>query len=123
MKFKSLVLVASSFLIVGCGSGDSIANIFDDAPKATTGIIQINNTTSTNVYQLYFKDEHNSDWGYDMLASDTYIIHNTRVDFTTLLCDKTIDVRATGASGSPIWEIPDVYVECGKTQVVTLTVN
>ncbi|MEA2027805.1 MAG: hypothetical protein U9N49_02365 [Campylobacterota bacterium] len=121
MKFKSLVFVASSFLMVGCGSSGGLDDIFDDG--ATTATIQINNTTTTDVYQLYFKDEHSSDWGYDMISSDQYINGNSRVNFTTTLCDRTIDVKATGMFGAPQWIIPDVYIECGDTKTVTLTVN
>jgi hypothetical protein len=122
MLVKNSLLIASSVLIIiGCSGGDSIVK--SNSNNFTTATVQINNTTSLKVFQLYFKDEYSNDWGYDMISSDNFIKANSRVDFTTSLCDKTIDVKATGLLGSPIWMIPDVYVECGKTGVVTLTVN
>ncbi|MBN2825689.1 MAG: hypothetical protein JXQ76_10210 [Campylobacterales bacterium] len=125
MKIKNFIVVASSLLIVGCGSGGGGLNdIFDDGGSSnfTTATVQINNTTTRDVYELYFKDAHSSDWGYDMLSSDQYISGNTRVNFSTSLCDRNIDVQAVSFFGDT-WLIPDVYIECGDTKTVTLTVN
>lgn len=121
MLVKNLVLMVSSIFMIGCSGGDS--TVENNSNNFTTGIVQINNTTSLKVFQLYLKDEYSSDWGYDMISSDKFIKANARADFTTSLCDRTIDVKATGLLGSPIWMIPDVYVECGKIAIVTLTVN
>lgn len=121
MKIKNFIVIVSSLLMVGCGSGGGLDDIFDDG--ATTATIQINNTSTIDVYQLYFKDEYSNDWGYDMISSDQYINGNSRVNFTTTLCDRTIDVKATGMLGSPVWLIPDVYIGCGDTKTVTLIVN
>ncbi len=122
MLVKNLVLIVSSVFIIGCsGGGDSTQE--NNSNNFTTGIVQINNTTSRDVLELYFKDEYSSNWGYDMLSSDKYIPEYSKVNFNTSLCDKNIDVKAVGWTNSSTWIIPDVYVECGKTAVVTLTVN
>lgn len=122
MKIKSLIVITSSLFMFGCGGGEGGLNdIFDDG--ATTATVRINNTTTIDVYQLYFKDVASSSWGNDMITSDQYIKNNSKVDFVTTLCDRMIDVNAKGILGSSEWLIPDVYVECGETVTVTLTAN
>jgi len=108
---QTALLTLSSALLLSCGGGGSdggLNDIFDDG--ATTATVQINNTTTRDVYELYFRDVHSSNWGNDMLSSDLYIPGNTRVNFTTTLCDRMIDVKAVNFLGDMEWLIPDVYI-------------
>jgi hypothetical protein len=97
----------SILFFTGCG-GESTST------PSITAIVQIDNTTEFDLYQLYIKPSDVSDWGIDLLPDDKYIPSKTKVDFETSNCDSLIDIKVTGLLGSPISIIEQVELPCGS---------
>ena len=105
-KIAFLSLVTSTLFLASCGSTST---------PSVTAIVQINNTTTTDLYQLYIKNSDTSSWGNDLLTSDTYIRGRSKVNFETSKCNRLIDVKVTGHYGSPIYISEQNQLNCGKT--------
>ena len=111
-KMTTLGLVASTLFFAACAPST-------DTPDSTA-IVQINNTTATDMYQLYIKSSDSSSWGDDLLPGTTYIKGGTKVNFETSKCDRLIDIKVTGALGSPVSIVEQVQLDCGSTFVYKL---
>ena len=108
-------IATSALLFTGCGGGSSIGG--STSTPAVTAVVQIDNKTTTDMYQLYIKSSSVSSWGDDLLTGSTFIKGLTKVDFETHICNKLIDIKVTGSFGSPVSIVEQVQLDCGKTFV------
>ena len=106
-------LVMSALILTACNIPST------DTPSATA-VVQIDNRTTYKLYQLYIKYSDSSSWGNDLLASDTYIPGQTKVDFETSKCNKLIDVKVTGLLGSPVFITEQKQLKCGSKFIYKL---
>ena len=89
--------------------------------SSNSATMKIANQTEHKVFQLYVKNTGDTSWGSDMLPGDKYIDARTMVPFETMLCDKRIDIKATGFLGDPVWLFEDVKLTCGLAKKITLS--
>ncbi len=94
--------------------------VSDDIIETSNATVQIFNNTESKIWQLYIKDSENSDWGDDRLPNDLIINEGIRVDFSTIECDKYIDIKATTWLGIDVWEKESIYLECDTKYTFTL---
>ena len=106
-KTTIMSLLMSALILTAC-------NIPSTNTPSTTAIVQIDNRTTYKFYQLYIKYSDSSSWGDDLLASDTYIPGQTKVDFETSKCNKLIDIKVTGLLGSPVSIVEQKQLKCGS---------
>jgi len=85
-KLTIATIFASSLLFTGCGGGST-------STPSITAIVQIDNTTTYDVNELYIKKSSSASWGRDLIASGKVIRANSKVNFETALCDTLIDIK------------------------------
>lgn len=107
-KTTFLGLVISTLFFSACGDEST-------STPSVTAIVQVDNKTTTNMYQLYIKNSDTSSWGRDLLASSTYIQGQTKVNFETSKCDRLVDIKVAGFLGSPLYIGEQMQVNCGST--------
>ena len=72
------------------------------------------------IYQLYVKESGSSDWGSDLIEGLDYSISSKSSKSVKIyICDTTVDIKATGLYGSPIWTTSQ-YISCDTTQNITV---
>lgn len=86
----------------------------EPSPVYTTANITIVNNTDHSISQLYIKDENSDEWGNDLVTGLDNIGEGEDKVFTTLECDKDIDIKSASIFGSKEMKIFSEYVECGK---------
>jgi len=106
-KTTILGLTLSTLFFTACNVGST-------STPSITAIVEIDNTTTTKITQLYIKNSSSSSWGNDLLTGDSYIPGQRKVDFETYKCDRLIDIKVTGLLGSPVAIIEQVQLDCGS---------
>lgn len=102
-----------SILFTGCGGGST-------STPSITGIVQIDNTTTYDVNELYIKRSSSSSWGSDLIATGKVIGANSKVNFETALCDTLIDIKVEYALSFDYAIMEQVKFDCGDIYILKL---
>jgi len=86
-KLTITTMITGMFFFTGCGG---LEDLIKDKYTAT---VQIDNTTTYDVNELYIKKSSSSAWGRDLIAPGKVVKANSKVNFETLLCDTLIDIK------------------------------
>ena len=115
IKELSLIVIAvSALFFTGCGGGGSTST------PAVTAIVQIDNTTTFDVNELYIKKSESSSWGSNLVAFGEVIKSNSKVNFETSLCDTLIDIKFEYDFSLEYGIKEQIKLDCGDTYILKL---
>ena len=99
-----------------------ILHVITGKPMAqvpTTASVTIKNGSRKRISQVYIQDADLRGWGQDLLTGARSISKHRAKSFTTIQCDKKVDIKAKSFGWfSKTWKTYDVYLECGKEYTI-----